>query len=360
MNTVRTRKPSAYALEQQRLAQLRELAAAQAKAAKLERGKERERLKREKAEAKKKAAELKAKGVSSMATSKLKGTLAPKKTAVAAKKNSGTKKKAAGATKKTSTKAKAKPPNLSNTGASAEPLERDNQLATSSSPKREQGARSGRAEKRRRIREWKKCTECNRKHWSDAACPTVDDDNRDDDQVASAAAPKRWMGNTTAALLMSLKAKFSLDQDTSSPTQATAETPEVDVNPLSVLVDAAEGTSPALMADLPIVGSGSNGASAEEAFRSHPTEVDEGLGPPMPAMPESVALQGSPHKSHPDVVLAYSIIKSKVDITSGGDGYGMTGNCTQASMGKLFEVLQDKCELGSDSWFMDLGHGMGR
>jgi hypothetical protein len=58
--------------------------------------------------------------------------------------------------------------------------------------------------------------------------------------------------------------------------------------------------------------------------------------------------------------MAYQIIKSKVDITSGGDGYGMTGNCTQASMAKLLEVLQIKYELGRDAWFMDLGHGMGR
>jgi hypothetical protein len=64
--------------------------------------------------------------------------------------------------------------------------------------------------------------------------------------------------------------------------------------------------------------------------------------------------------SKEDVDAAYAIIKTKIDITSGGDGYGMTGNCTQGSMAHLLEFMQSKCDLDESAMFMDLGHGMGR
>ena len=56
----------------------------------------------------------------------------------------------------------------------------------------------------------------------------------------------------------------------------------------------------------------------------------------------------------------YNIIKSKVDVTSAGDGYGMTGHVTKASMSRLFDVMRTKFDFDSNAWFMDLGHGMGR
>eukprot|EP00042_Codosiga_hollandica_P044738 m.446107 g.446107 ORF g.446107 m.446107 type:complete len:725 (+) comp56864_c0_seq10:31-2205(+) len=56
----------------------------------------------------------------------------------------------------------------------------------------------------------------------------------------------------------------------------------------------------------------------------------------------------------------YRIVQTKLDITSGVDGFGITGTCTKKSFEKLFDALVTKCEFGSSSSFMDLGHGMGR
>jgi len=56
----------------------------------------------------------------------------------------------------------------------------------------------------------------------------------------------------------------------------------------------------------------------------------------------------------------YQIIKSKMDVTSSGDGYGMTGNVSKGGLAKLFDVLRTQFEFDETAYFMDLGHGMGR
>ena len=38
----------------------------------------------------------------------------------------------------------------------------------------------------------------------------------------------------------------------------------------------------------------------------------------------------------------------------------MTGNTRRSCMERLVQVLRDRCELDAHSWFIDLGHGMGR
>ena len=72
------------------------------------------------------------------------------------------------------------------------------------------------------------------------------------------------------------------------------------------------------------------------------------------------ALIGAPRRAVQDIAEIYSIIKNKVDITCGGDGYGMTGNVTMGSLQRLFNTLRDRFDLNETSWFIDLGHGMGR
>lgn len=51
----------------------------------------------------------------------------------------------------------------------------------------------------------------------------------------------------------------------------------------------------------------------------------------------------------------YQIIKSKMDVTSSGDGYGMTGNVSKGGLAKLFDVLRTQFEFDETAYFMDLG-----
>eukprot|EP00038_Savillea_parva_P028924 m.67783 g.67783 ORF g.67783 m.67783 type:complete len:1010 (+) comp8468_c0_seq2:201-3230(+) len=286
-------------------------------------------------------------------------------------------------------------------------------------------------------REWTKCDACGRKHWSDTTCTAESDDDHtgSDDGMdtsgdrsgrSSLSRParslsndKRWTGNTTATLLMALKAEVSSDGShaaaavagpllssqgpTNAPYSATAAYSH---NPLNLLMDAAALTTPHLVPSTAVRAPPLSSAVGHSTPRGTPTAPTVAIHRPLsdrargggsraagrnvvrhnqpaptaPAaraastvstLPPTAAAAAHPSSSttngagsalprHPDVTHAYQIIKSKMDITSGGDGYGMTGNCTQASMARLFDALQTTCELGPDSWFMDLGHGMGR
>jgi hypothetical protein len=392
VSTMRERKPSAHVIEQERKAQARELEAAQAAADKVARAEQRQRRKLEKdAAASTHAAEKAIQRAAEAAETKRKAAASlARKSAQAVVKLK--------AAKKMETLNKAneiESPSVATLCSSAVTSEETGAVGQAVPPpsstkhplKAQSGA--GRRGKRRRVREWAKCAKCTRKHWSDAICHTLDNDEDSDANVPPVMA-KRWTGNTTAALLMSLKAKVSTTNGLADTDRGPGSVPPQNpVNPLGMLIDAAAVTSPS-----PIVTETNSTLTSAANLTNSKASVDIGavtmLTETEPsaedrpssgdlksadtsigcsaAAPQSLPLcsttvgspKPSPTKSHPDVLMAYQIIKSKVDITSGGDGYGMTGNCTQASMAKLLEVLQIKYELGRDAWFMDLGHGMGR
>lgn len=348
----RKRKPSEYALRQEamKLQKIRELE--EAKEQKNRAREERERKRKEKAAAKE------AHRLAREAVKQTKNDLEVQSKALASKRSKGKKpasstrkqnkatKKSVGAGRATATaapngnKVKLSKGFKSNTseakaGAAVKP---DANLKSSMLPKK--GAKSkdlaGGVNKKARVerRRWIKCDQCPAKHWSDVPCPACYEEELKVTESSPSRNIKRWSGNSTAALLVALREQVQIQQDssngsTSGSDPSNSESDSSTTNPLGLLLAAAE-TQP----------SSALVKQNEVQMRSQKggIEIDESK----------------------DLDHIYQTINGKIDITSGADGYGMTGNVTRASMHKLFEVLRNQFELGKDSWFMDLGHGMGR
>lgn len=189
----------------------------------------------------------------------------------------------------------------------------------------------------------------------------------------------RWSGSTTASLLLSLQARVNAGgDDTEHPirceSRAEVNTPislsscnsesvsmptgineaggtaeaevEKGVEPLGLLAlaaavdDAATSTcsSPVSPASPVLCDTGKDAARVKSTN-------DTSSSPMLPSTAEQRIVKE-----------VYEVVKTKVDITCGGDGYGMTGNCTLGAMTRLFDVLRVKFELNVSSYFMVTTH----
>eukprot|EP00039_Didymoeca_costata_P013910 m.218001 g.218001 ORF g.218001 m.218001 type:complete len:749 (+) comp15897_c0_seq4:426-2672(+) len=219
------------------------------------------------------------------------------------------------------------------------------------------------ASKRRRVmgiqddgRMWVKCEDCRSKHWSDENCREQetssddDDDDNDDDKKdieSLVKAPRKWAGSTTEGLLVSLKAHVAHAREANTP----PTTPQPQQTPTS----SHPRSSPTYPLDSQTMISESSSCDIPDPKQ----ESSDGAEKTETESPSSQAKVCSANQASM-VSNVYASIKRKLDITCGGDGYGITGNVTQASLSKLFEVMRTKCEMDESAWFIDLGHGMGR
>lgn len=166
---------------------------------------------------------------------------------------------------------------------------------------------------------------------------------------------KRPSSNTTPSPSASASSPYSAPKMTSTSPAVTgakaASTPSASPFSLSAEAPFSSNASPAVAATP--VSAGGNGSSggAAAATTSPPKSLEDEIAKHVATQQlakECIAKQKAKAAQQcsndadeaKTVNEVYQIIKSKMDVTSSGDGYGMTGNVSKGGLSKLFDYLR--------------------